>query len=328
MINTLKVRNFKSIKHLRLDCKRVNIFIGEPNAGKSNILESVGIFSLPHIQGKEYKHLRDFIRIESMTNLFYDNNLVSNIRISAGEYGCEVSYKDRQFHLSLVDKARQKPLFHISCNEAGLILSTKPISKPLPFKFYRFQVLDSFKSQEADYLLPPGGENLLTILITHKELRKRVTDFFREYGFRINLRQTENKIEVLKESDGTFIAYPYSLASDTLLRVVFHFVAMETNKDSIIIFEEPEAHAFPYYTKYLAENIAIDDSNQYFISTHNPYFLLAVLEKTPIDEIKIFITYYGDYQTKVRPLVQEELAEILEMDSSVFFNLERFLEKA
>lgn len=38
-LDWVEIKNFKSIKDLRLDCKRVNIFIGKPNVGKSNILE-------------------------------------------------------------------------------------------------------------------------------------------------------------------------------------------------------------------------------------------------------------------------------------------------
>ena len=45
MIKNLEIKNFKSIKHLKLDCKRINLFIGEPNTGKSNILETLGILS-------------------------------------------------------------------------------------------------------------------------------------------------------------------------------------------------------------------------------------------------------------------------------------------
>ncbi|MDZ7336887.1 MAG: AAA family ATPase, partial [candidate division KSB1 bacterium] len=45
MISILEIKNFKSIKHITLDCRKVNIFIGKPNTGKSNILESVSIFS-------------------------------------------------------------------------------------------------------------------------------------------------------------------------------------------------------------------------------------------------------------------------------------------
>ena len=41
----LTVENFKSIRRLELECRRVNIFIGEPNTGKSNILEALGLLS-------------------------------------------------------------------------------------------------------------------------------------------------------------------------------------------------------------------------------------------------------------------------------------------
>ncbi|HEX9956575.1 MAG TPA: AAA family ATPase, partial [Fibrella sp.] len=42
-LDWVEIKNFKSIKDLRLDCKRVNIFIGKPNVGKSNILEALGL---------------------------------------------------------------------------------------------------------------------------------------------------------------------------------------------------------------------------------------------------------------------------------------------
>lgn len=89
--------------------------------------------------------------------------------------------------------------------------------------------------------------------------------------------------------------------------------------------EEPEAHASPNYTKFLAERMALDASNQYFVATHNPYFLSSVLEKTPQGGIAVFITYFEDNQTKLRAIAQEETAEVLDLDADAFFNLERFL---
>ncbi len=41
MIEKLAIKNFKSIKELDIDCRRINLFIGEPNTGKSNILEAL-----------------------------------------------------------------------------------------------------------------------------------------------------------------------------------------------------------------------------------------------------------------------------------------------
>lgn len=102
--------------------------------------------------------------------------------------------------------------------------------------------------------------------------------------------------------------------------------AILSNRDSIMALEEPESHSFPYHTKYLAEQIALDENNnQYFIATHNPYFLLPVLEKAPQDQVSIHIVYYEDYETKTRDLAPEDLAELWEID--IFSNLDRYLER-
>ena len=42
MFDHLEIKNFKSVEHLELSCRRVNVLIGEPNTGKSNILEALG----------------------------------------------------------------------------------------------------------------------------------------------------------------------------------------------------------------------------------------------------------------------------------------------
>ena len=71
--------------------------------------------------------------------------------------------------------------------------------------------------------------------------------------------------------------------------------------------------------------IALDDANnQYFITTHNPYLLLPMLEKTPEGDLAVFLTYFEDYETKVKSLTKEDLQKLFEID--VFSNLETFLE--
>jgi hypothetical protein len=319
MIKALEVKNFKSIRHLQLDCKKVNVFVGEPNTGKSNILESLGIFSFSYAPD----NLKSLIRFEDMTDLFYDHDLGERIEITADDKNCQIRFENQRF----IGSARGKDVswfdFEFGYTGTG---SHSGLPYP-PFKFYRFVVLNKFPRQEGGSLLPPGGENLLQVLLTNKALRKLVADLFSEYDLRIVLKPQEGKIEVQKQMEDVIIAHPYSLVSDTLQRVVFHLVAMKTNHDAILIFEEPEAHAFPFYTKFLAERIALDKTNQYFISTHNPYFLLSVLEKTPEDEIGIFITYVEDYQTKVKSLAEDDFGEILDLASGVFFNLDQFLEE-
>ena len=72
-------------------CKKVSIFVGKPNTGKSNILESVGIFSLT------YGNLKDFVRFENMTNLFYDQDLGEKIEITADDIYFEIKLENGRF---------------------------------------------------------------------------------------------------------------------------------------------------------------------------------------------------------------------------------------
>jgi len=322
MMKKLNIQNFKSIKNLEFDCKKINIFIGAPNTGKSNILEGIGLFSLP------YAKLEDLARFdEDISNLFYDQDLGNKIMISSEGILFELGFQNGAFvgrgKMTAGDMVIFQFDFNFDYTGKGNI---NPVGTFL-FKYYKFQVVHDFACRESFFLRPPKGDNLLSLLQTNKALKELTKDIFGEFRLRIGFRPKERKMEVVKEVGDVIISYPYSLVSDTLQRIVFHLAAIETNKDSIIIFEEPEAHAFPYYTKFLAETIARDETNQYFISTHNPYFLLSVIEKAPKDEIAVFITYFEDYQTKVRALSDDEMSEVLDLDTSIFFNLDKFLEK-
>lgn len=323
MIQTVEVKNFKSIKHLNLNCKRVNIFIGEPNTGKSNILETLGILSSVYYGRRYGTGLNAFVRFEMMSNLFYDEDLHGDVEIKFDDIILEIKFEDETFAVRGTKNGNSGFSFRYNFSGGGGGSGPDYLS---PFKFYRFSIRRDFPIKEMGFLLPPSGPNLLTVLLAHKELKSLASQIFSPFGLRLAFKPQENKIEVLKQYEDIFIIYPYSLTSDTLQRLVFYLVAIESNKDSILAFEEPESHAFPYYTKYLAEVIALDkNNNQYFISTHNPYFLLPILEKAPKEDVAIFITYLEDYQTKVKPLSEKQLEEIMEID--VFFNLDRFLER-
>jgi AAA15 family ATPase/GTPase len=98
MIKTLEVKNFKSIKDLKLNCKGINIFIGEPNTGKSNILETVGIFSFGYYGGHPYSApLRNFVRFERVSNLFYDENVEDTVEIKFDDKALELAFKNGYF---------------------------------------------------------------------------------------------------------------------------------------------------------------------------------------------------------------------------------------
>jgi len=318
MIESLEIRGFKSIVHLKLNCKRVNLFIGEPNTGKSNILEAIGLLS--HIY---HGYVRHFVRFENMRDLFYDHILENKVNIGFDEKALEMTFKDGNFYGSYFDgKGPQIGVFTYSYEGGGPKASHSDFSQ---FKFYRFAVRENFPSQESGFLHPPNGDNLLAVILARKELRVIIKQIFDHFGLSIVFEPPEGRMRVQKQLEDIIIAFPYSLASETLQRLVFYLTAIHSNQHSTLAFEEPEAHAFPYYTKYLAEIIASDkNENQYFISTHNPYFLLSILEKTPKAELAIFYTLLENYRTKVKPLTEEDMKEVLEKGIDLFFDIERF----
>jgi AAA15 family ATPase/GTPase len=61
LMKYVNIHNFKSISDLELeDCRRINLFIGYPNVGKSNVLEALSLFSLTYLN--EGENINRFIR--------------------------------------------------------------------------------------------------------------------------------------------------------------------------------------------------------------------------------------------------------------------------
>lgn len=337
IIKDFQIKNFKSLKDLRLSCKKINIFIGEPNTGKSNLLEVFALLSLCAYREK-YK-LKDFVRFERMSNLFLDDNIEENITFNDtyNKIIFEISVKDLNFR-GIVKKQeedypativwREYSIFELDFSGDGKYFSFPNHLKDYfkQIKFYRFKKQNTFTAKQSGFLLPPYGDNLLAVLMSNKELKNTTSQLLKRFNYRLMFKPQEDKIEIVKQHDDILISIPYLLISDTFQRLVFYLAAILSNRDSVLILEEPESHTFPYYTKFLAECIALDDrNNQFFISTHNPYFLLSVLEKANKEDIAIFVVYLKNFETKVRMLTEEEVEECLSEGIDFFFNLDRFV---
>ena len=84
-ITTLRIQNFKSIKDVEMKPRRVNIVIGEPNVGKSNILEAMSLLGGMCFDGEKF--MEGQIRCETIRNLFYDNGWSQEITGTGEEVG-------------------------------------------------------------------------------------------------------------------------------------------------------------------------------------------------------------------------------------------------
>ena len=341
MIERLKIERFKSIRSLDMECRRINLFIGEPNVGKSNILEALGLLSWCL---KPNDSLKDFVRFQLTEHLFFDCLTDEPIRISfQGELkGLELS-KTAEEILGRSQHTEKDIAFAIQYENEDFVFKTSDPGLPKialmdhsgqtklrgyskiqqVIKFYRFKTLESYSSPNPSSLIPPYGANLFSVVHGSKVLQEKMVNLFKPYGLMVVRKLQERKFVIQKQQEGMATEFPYEVMSDTLQRVMFYEAAMVSNKDSVLVFEEPEAHAFPYYTKHLGEQLALDETNQYFIATHNPYLLSAVVEKANKNDVGVFITYWENHETKVKMLTGDELSQL--MDEDPFLGIERLL---
>ncbi|MBN1806878.1 MAG: AAA family ATPase [Sedimentisphaerales bacterium] len=325
MIKQLYVSNFKSVRKLDIECKKVNLFIGEPNTGKSNILEALALLSWCGQSGQE--PLSNYVRFELMQYLFYDGLVADQsveIRISTKEIdptGICVTFNTDHYEIR---KWEENRTFR-KVDNRGHYRGSTVFGHTRDIKFFRFKNLAKYDDKEPVALKPPSGKNLFSVVFGSEILRETMKEFFLKYGLRLVLKPQEKIFELQKQTDDLVFSVPYVLSSDTLRRIIFYTVAIASNKDSVLVFEEPESNAFPYYTKYLGERIALDQTNQFFIATHNPYLLSAIIEKSRREDVQVFITYFDDFQTRVKPLTVNQLSELMEADP--FLSIDRFIEE-
>ncbi len=316
-----------------MPCKRVNVFIGEPNSGKSNIVEALALMAQDSLSDGIFQEI---FRFKTMADFFYDFNISENVEVDTDTMHLEIKYL--------------KNANGISLNQFDVVLHEIPNDLPFPIasynqtfmydgrrgdtqggvnttnKFYEYKRLKNFQSFGFSFLKSPFGENLPQLLVSNNKLKKWVSDFLRSKGYRLQLKPVENEILISKEVNDELYSYSYHTISETLQRVIFIYTAIETNKDATLLFDEPEANTFPFYTKFIAELIGLSEQNQFFITTHNPYLLTNLIQKTPASELNLCITEMNNYQTIVHRLNAEQIEKVIEYDVDVFYNLDRIID--
>ncbi len=355
MISKVSINNFKSIKDLKLDCKKINLFIGKPNVGKSNILEGLSIFNI-----KNLSH----VRIESARNLFYDQDINHPILIKLDDLIHYTDYnttkniynnyilepKGKKQNIESLKKLVQK----FSTIQNTLDFSKKEnseinikfnfgencefkgqssVNRSFQFPNIKKYVFNKNKSHQngniqksvGGILRFPYGENIFEILRNNGELLKEVSGIFKAYGYSLIIDFVTNKAEIQKVVENVSYKIPYSLIADTLQRIVFYKTAIRTNSNCAILLEEPENHSFPPYIRDIAFEI-INSSNQFFIATHSPYLLNTLMSESKKEDLAIHIVTYSEYQTKVKTLSETELSDLSNYGIDIFFNLDMFAE--
>jgi len=350
-VKNIEIKNFKSIRHQIIDdCRRVNVFIGYPNVGKSNILEAIGLFSMnqegPFDRTKNPSSpnkftLNQICRISEPIDLFYDKNYNDKLSVII----------NKKFAIQL-DTPKDFFTLHFKnvLLEENHLVATLVSSMSIDTHDYwiRWHSTPAFREDAIynrikiylgsknpvevsnDYLNlnMPYGDNLSQIISVNEDVRTFFIDLLKKNNLKPHI--VTGKYGVAKElANGLVVTFDSNLLADTLKRLLLHIAAIKTNKKCVLLFEEPEAHMFPpYIAKFTADIINDENNNQYFIATHSPFVLNDFMEDMDKGDLSIYVVGLRDGETAIRKITEEEITEIYQYGIDLFFNLENYLKDA
>ena len=345
-IDNIEIKNFKSIRHQKIEgCKRINVFIGYPNVGKSNILEALSL--LAFIRDKRRPTgLKGLVRLEKLSQLFNYNNIQEPAIVTFNkDYSLLANYDDENFLLLSMNKENEKkpydfPILNLKVGIEYLDERQKdrmddfsgrfPDLQNFTVKPYKFSEPKIFNETfSALELKIPFGRNLFELIVNNPDIQKEFSELLKPYNLDliIDVSSTDVKISP-KIKDGIIHTIPISLMSDTLVRLLFFKTAILSNKNSILLFEEPESHMFaPYISKFNNDILYDKNNNQFFITTHSPFVLNDLIDNLEKEELAIYIVRYEKEigETKIDRMTYEDVHDAYQFGSDFFMNIDQFI---
>ena len=347
MIKNLQINNYKSINQIDLNCSRINVLIGEPNSGKSNILEALDLSYLSSIfilndkidklnekndkERIEKIDIKGFLRVDKVEKLFHLGNV--NLPISIIYPGVGLS---TETHLNLNNSGDEDVFQWSNANNNFTEFDNDFIPKQgtqffnSPIKPYRFRDNIHFHDTgNIATLTPIYGNNLLKVIQNNSGFKETIEHLTADYGFEINIDTERDELFIqLRINKGLVYSVPYKAIADTFKRLLFHIAAIRYSNGSIITLDEPDAHSFPKYVSFLADEIIETANKQFFIATHSPYLLNNLIENTPAGDLAVFVCGYDKTksETTIKKLSSEDLSELIGYGVDIFFNINRYLD--
>ena len=342
MIKSIKIKNYRGIKDLKIDnFKKYNFFIGDNGSKKTTILESLGIaYLLDFFQILEYSIDRKIkLKKENVSSLFYNSDINNNIEFilktdDTPELETTISvdsnlsifqdYSSNQVnkYLYTVDKKIGEDRLennNIYLDKNNQIPYLENTIKNIPRNFEKFFKKYNTLIQISDNLKNSKG----TIEQIDKIIKNRKKEKLLKYLRHINNDITDiyiNDEEILIEKEALKTFIPISSTGDGMvlvLDIISHLIFFD-NFEIILIDEIEKGIYYKNYRK-LSEiiiDLCKDNQNiQLFITTHSKEFLEAFNEallESEKDNFSLFSLRNKKEKLDVVHYTSEELKDTLE----------------
>ena len=339
------VRNFKSIKETKLDLARINVFIGPPNSGKSNLLEAIYLYGIK----KRYE-------LWSNSGIPYSIEYLERKIIRGLETNVRSIFRDFDPKNIIFIRATGYFPMDVSLREDDILINNRKIEEepdeledfPLTilYRYENFITTSDYNLENIDYLLPDFRN--LNYIITKRypkiyidlkstfESQNNENKFQCKYGICIVIEK--NKFKLLDTVSGK--TYPLSDLKNVAQSIQYYilfstailsseYFSQEYKTETICLLEEPDAHVYPIlieeFIDLLKEKIKYTNI---VLTTHNNNTLLMLMDRIPKDKLRVFGVIRGEKgYTEIKELKIEKLRKmVIEYGANIIRNLEYYIE--
>ena len=367
MIDKMHIHALKSIKDMTVTCSKMNLFVGTNSSGKSTFLQAILLAAqngTDHmgLNGKllslgEYREVRNYyMNNQSIKIEIWRDNIKEPTWIEFKE-----SKENEKCNIVSSDDNDDDIMDILS----GLDIYEDKKALPLTFEYgfhylscHRIGVSDIYaKNMIDDNDFGIDGEYALAYLLKNEmnpiayELcvkNERLTDSFLDQvnywldyivGMTLsinNLKKT-NYLQVkynnnpANMSSEAMFARPVNVGSGVSYLISILITCLASERDDIIVIENPEIHLHPKAQSRLCEFLYVicDADRQLFIETHSDHIFNGIrvgisTDKMDANNIKVNFFALNNYETLCNPIEFGEFGKIIgtndEMDINDLFD--------
>lgn len=334
LYNHLKIEHFKNIPHADLTLKPINIVIGKPGTGKTNLMEAIAMLGLRYLYPTP-AYWQRMVRFSQPLDWFPNlkSTKVIKAEVSKGVLArtLTVRYNEEtregMLELYLFDKFddQRTSLFVSKFEGNKFTISPRTLlenDELCPIRPYCFDSsIGTNKRLFADtYLEPPFGKNLSQLVEPNTELGNLFENHLKSAGYRPIIEAGSGKIKLARVYDlehfyGTI---PFEGISESWQRYFFFFAGLVSNQKAFLLFDNPASGLHAQHIELLAEQLAENDQNQYLISTHHPLLIKAILRHCGTGVVNIIVMRQNNsdqYDSYPQSIPEEEINRWLESAS-------------
>jgi hypothetical protein len=215
--NAVHIHHFRSVGDCTLkDLRQINVLIGRPNTGKTNIIDALTLLGIPELTDRTDMELKHLLRAETPEELFFLKGTTQYANVTSNRSECLLQYSEADGLKAQLafDTIRGELIYNF--NTSFQPTSSTGASVDTVIKRYRYLDHIAYGQIGGKELGTPYGHNLFTLLEENPGIQGQIAKVFAGTGFKCSSIKTVPKYAL----HSTVHAQPPNY---TLPRLVHHY---------------------------------------------------------------------------------------------------------